>query len=137
MDQGLTETNGLTDLKEQELRFFAKWSLIAGITTFCTLVIYIALGIIVTLLSNSGPSLFWWTESYFLELTTRLLTLTSAIIAIIFSVLGRRRLAPDSERGIRRKLRAGLIMGIIFLTLVLLGAVYTTIFYYQHFNLFD
>ncbi len=134
MDPGQIDNDTPVGLREQELRFFAKWSLVSGIATFGILVIDVALQLIISLSVNTGRSPFLWSMSFFLMWFTRYLTIGSSTLAVIFAILGKRRLGPDSEKSMRRKLTAGLILGIVFMALIVLSIVLSSIFYYQHFD---
>ena len=136
MDPGQVDGDMLVGLREQELRFFAKWSLISGIGAFGILILSIAPQIIIELVTGGEPSRLW-SISFFLQRITVVFTLGSSIIAIVFAVLGKRRLTPDSEKGVRNKLNAGLILGVVYLSLILITIFLSSIFYFRNISWFD
>ncbi|MEW6554448.1 MAG: hypothetical protein AB1384_09200 [Actinomycetota bacterium] len=135
MEPGQADIDILVGLREQELRFFAKWSLIAGIGAFGILILIIAVGVIIEVLiahvSDDGTLRILWSLSFFIARIMIVSTSCPTIIAIVLAVLGKRRLTPDSERGIRRRLNAGLVLGIIYLSLVLIAIFISSIVYFQ------
>ena len=108
-----------TSRRRKRPRTFRNTSWILGICAFGLLLLSFLLSLLYYAVTPRSSFHDWlFTSISILRYAIWWLAILSAVLAIILSIVGKRRLASEAEKKDRRRLNIGLTLGIVYLSLI-------------------